>query len=383
MNRILAVTRNDLAQVLRDRMAFLFMLIMPVGFTLLFGYAFGGLGRPAADARLALGLLDADGSSLSAALRAQLAANPGLRLVEGLPAAELEAQLARGALAAVLCVPDGYANEARAGSALPLDLLTAPSGSAGPAVQGWVQAAAARMHSAARTARAVQSAGGAYEPALAAWQQPPAALTVQTPGAAAGSSGGLPLRQTAPGMMLQFGLAGLISAAQVLTGERKARCLQRLLAAPLRPWQILAGHALAIFLLVTVQFGLLMVFGQLVLGLDYLAYPLAALAMALASALFVAALGLLIGVLARSDEQAIIFAMLPMFLFSGLGGAWMPLENTSAAFQAAGHLTPVAWAMDGFKAILAGTPQLLPAAVLLAYAALFFALAAWRFRAAE
>ena len=46
--------------------------------------------------------------------------------------------------------------------------------------------------------------------------------------------------------------------------------------------------------------------------------------------------------------------MIPMFLFSGLGGAWVPLENTGPAFQAIGHLTPVAWAMDGFKTILSG-----------------------------
>ena len=44
-------------------------------------------------------------------------------------------------------------------------------------------------------------------------------------------------------MMLQFGLAGLISAAQVLVSERKSRCLQRLLTTPLQRYQILLGHS--------------------------------------------------------------------------------------------------------------------------------------------
>jgi len=30
----------------------------------------------------------------------------------------------------------------------------------------------------------------------------------------------------------------------------------------------------------------------------------------------------------------------------------MPLEATSSTFQAIGHISPVAWAMDGFKNII-------------------------------
>jgi len=50
-------------------------------------------------------------------------------------------------------------------------------------------------------------------------------------------------------------------------------------------------------------------------------------------------------------------------------------------------LTPGAWAMDGFQNILIRglgvASAWRPAAVLLAYAAGFFALAVWRFRAGE
>jgi ABC-2 type transport system permease protein len=122
----------------------------------------------------------------------------------------------------------------------------------------------------------------------------------------------------------------------------------------------------------------------LALGLDYLRQPLATLVMAVTSALFIAALGLLIGALAKTDDQAILFALIPMFVFAGLGGAWTPLEYTSATFQAIGHVTPVAWAMDGFKNItvrlLGFESVLVPSAALAGYALLFFLLAAWRFR---
>jgi ABC-2 type transport system permease protein len=76
-----------------------------------------------------------------------------------------------------------------------------------------------------------------------------------------------------------------------------------------------------------------------------------------------------------------------MFVLSGLGGAWVPLEITGATFQAIGHMSPVAWAMDGFKNIsirgLGLEAAWLPAAALAGYAVLFFAIAAWRFRKAE
>ena len=99
------------------------------------------------------------------------------------------------------------------------------------------------------------------------------------------------------------------------------------------------------------------------------------------------ALGLLIGIVARSEEQAVVISIVLMFVFSGMGGAWAPLEVTGATFQAIGHLTPVAWAMDGFENIVARGlgfhTVLMPSAVLTGYAALFFTLALWRLHTSE
>jgi len=76
-----------------------------------------------------------------------------------------------------------------------------------------------------------------------------------------------------------------------------------------------------------------------------------------------------------------------MFVFAGLGGAWVPLEITGAAFQTIGHASPIAWAMDGFKNIIVRgfgfESVLLPAGALLGYAVLLFALAVWRANAEE
>ncbi|MBN1887354.1 MAG: ABC transporter permease, partial [Thermoflexales bacterium] len=175
---------------------------------------------------------------------------------------------------------------------------------------------------------------------------------------------------------------GLLTSAQIIVTERKSRALQRMLTTATRRVHILLGHYLATFALIVCQFMILITFGALALKVDYWRAPAATLLVAVSAAACIAALGLLIGVVAKSEEQAVTFSLVPMFVLSGLGGAWMPLEVTGATFQAVGHVSPVAWAMDGFKnVIIRGwglESALLPAAALAGYAVVFFGLATWR-----
>ena len=224
--------------------------------------------------------------------------------------------------------------------------------------------------------------------ALAAWEDPPIRVVENVaPSLEENENNNAALEHTAPGMMLQFAIAGLLVSAQVIVSERKSRSLQRLLTTATRRIHILLGHYLAIFLLIFAQFSILVTFGQVVLGVNYFRLPQATLLVAFCAALCISALGLLIGVLAKNEEQAIVFSLVPMFVFAGLGGAWVPLEVTGETFRAIGHLSPIAWGMDGFENIVARglgfKAVLLPSAALAGYAALFFALAVWRLNTAE
>ena len=93
---------------------------------------------------------------------------------------------------------------------------------------------------------------------------------------------------------------------------------------------------------------------------------------------------LLIGAVAKGEEQVVLFSLIAMFALSGLGGVWFPLEGAGQAFATVGHLTPAAWAIDGFQNILIrglGLPSVwLPAAILLVYALAFFGLAVSRLK---
>jgi hypothetical protein len=94
------------------------------------------------------------------------------------------------------------------------------------------------------------------------------------------------------------------------------------------------GHYLAILLLILTQFIILIAFGQLVLKVNYFRVPAATMLVAFSAALCISALGLLIGILAKSDEQATTFSLIPMFVFSGLGGAWVPRMDSRTLSRA-------------------------------------------------
>ncbi|MFH1524386.1 MAG: ABC transporter permease [Chloroflexota bacterium] len=394
MIRIFDIAIKDLLQTLRDRKSLLFLLIMPIAFTLLFGLAFGGSSNSQTDDRLPVGYLDQDNGTLSQDIRNLLTNSTVIRLDEDpqRSVADLDKLVAEEDLAAAIIVPAGYSQSVLDGTPLKLSVIADPSATATATIQGDIQASANRLLSAVRTAQIVVQTtnnpaafDSALSDALAAWQNPPIQMTVTSSAAIeVQSETGLSMAHSSPGMMLQFAIAGLIAAATVIVNERKTRSLQRLLTTATSRTHILLGHYLAMFMLIFGQFVLLIAFAQLLLKVNYLRLPLATLLVAIAAAACISALGLLIGVFAKSEEQTIIFVLIPMFVLSGLGGAWMPLEYTGATFQSIGHVSPVAWAMDGFKNIVARgldfNSVLLPVAALAGYALFFFILAAWRFQ---
>jgi ABC-2 type transport system permease protein len=276
-----------------------------------------------------------------------------------------------------------------------LTLIADTSTPAGMSLESEALTAAIRLDSAVRTAVIMEQVAGdkapfdyTYRKALSAWEDPPVRVTETTSSAIQTQDKSIQaLAHNSPGMMLQFAIAGLLTSAQIIVTERKTRSLQRLLTTATARIHILLGHYLAILLLISCQFLLLISFGQIVLHVNYLAAPAATLLVAFSAALCISALGLLIGMMARTEEQAVIFSLIPMFVFAGIGGAWVPLEVTGETFQAIGHVSPIAWAMDGFKNItlrgqgLRGV--LFPSAALVGYAVLIFALATWRFYTAE
>ena len=409
--RVIDLALKDLLQIDRDWKSALFLLAMPILFTLFFGFIFGGSGA-GDDPRLPVGFVDHDGvSALSASLQRLLEVSDAIRLVvlEG-DGADRAAGLVRDEdLAAVVILPAGFSEQVLAGDAganpvSALTLVVDQNAPAGQTASYAVQAAVMRLLGAVETAQLSaeafearrgfedETARQAYLDetlalAITAWGQPPLTVTVEQAGTPAGDEEESPpnaFTQSSPGMIVQFAIFGLNTSALVLVLERKSRTLQRLLTTPITRAEVIAGHVLAMFTVVFVQQALLVAAGQLAFGVDYMREPVGTLLVMVTLALWTASLGLLVGAVSKSEDQVIMWALIAMFVFAAMGGAWFPLDITGKAFSTIGHLMPTAWAMDGFQNIvmrgLGLSSVLLPAGILLAYAVVFFALAVWRFR---
>ena len=397
MIRILDIALKDLLQLSRDFKTFMFLLFMPLVFTFLFGFAFGGFGGGDSDSRLPVGYISQDKHWVTNQLHGLLDKSEVISLDENVfhSTSDLDKLVADGDLAAAIIVPNGYGRAFLKDKNARLIVIADTGTQAWTTVEAELLAITGRLDSAVRTATIIDDIDPermpfdyAFKKSLSAWDEPPIAIKETTSLAVKKTSNkGQALAHTAPGMMLQFAIAGLLTAAQIIVSERKSRTLQRLLTTATQRIHIVLGHYLALFLLIFMQFILLIAFGQFILKVDYLRVPFAALLVAFSAALCISALGLLIGIVARSEEQAIAFSIIPMFVFSALGGAWVPLEVTGPTFQAIGHFSPVAWGMDGFENIVARglgfESVLLPAVALIGYAVLFFGLAVWRLNAAE
>jgi ABC-2 type transport system permease protein len=396
--RILDLALKDLSQMLRDKRSLLFVVAMPIVFTFFMGLAYRGSTQSDenTDTRIPLALVDPEPASrLNKMLFARLDSSDSIRILSMNEDEALNA-FHKGEVAGVLVIPTGFSEQAEAGKVAQLNLIAESASADGQSLYQLLRVPISQLMSAVEVARIsadVQSNADEFVPSLelawSKWDENSKLSLVRVEQATAQPestdwTGGNPYNQASPGILVQFAIFGLITSAQILVQERKTRTLQRLMTTAMKPWEIVAGHLLAMFALTFLQTTMLVIFGQFALGVNYLREPVGTLLVSVTLGLWVAAMGLLIGVMAKADDQVILFSMIAMFLFSALGGTWFPLEAAGGAFGAIGKTLPSAWAMNGYQNILIRGLGLesawMPALILLAYALGFFGLAVWRFR---
>lgn len=391
---------KDLQQILRDWKSAVFLVIMPVIFTLFFGIIFNQADD--GNTRLPLAYKASPSETWQAKFIEVLAMSDAVepQPVETATRQELEAAVADGDFAGAIILGDDFFQAVQQDDDAAITLITDISTPAGRSVQEAVEKARDRFRSSLRIAdlslaayEQRSSAGGfdqgvyraeAVDFAIEAWQKPPVILRTEMGTAQESQGVVMGFTQSSPGMIVQFAIFGLITSAMVLVIERKSGAMKRLLTTPMRRVELIGGHVLAMFIVVLMQQIILVLLGQFAFGVDYARAPLAVLLMVLSLGFWAASLGLFIGAISKSEEQVVTTSMIAMFVFASLGGAWFPLEFAGKAFSTIGHFMPTAWAMDGFQNIIVRgmglNAVLLPAGLIAAFGAVFFALAVWRFQ---
>ena len=393
---------KDLQETARDKLSFIFIVVMPLAFTLFFGLLFGG--SSSVD-KLPLAVWDADGGTAAKALVADLDQSPVVRVVikEG---GELEQWMADERAAAGLIIPAGYSDAVAGGEKADLTIVATQGTNGASTVASEIRSLAGKQVTAELASRAAaeviwstrsvpagelddvvaQTAAEARPAVEQALADPAVSTKVVEAGTAAGQTpSGFLL--SSPGMMVNFVLFSLMTAGIALIIERQNGTLQRLMTTRLRKWQLIGGKAAGMFLLTFLQQVLLIGVAQLFFGVDYLRDPAALLLMMVSLSLVASTLGLLLAAVLKSEQALIATTVLVSMAIAALSGAWFPLEITGETFQSVGHALPTAWILDGLRGIVVrgfGVSDVLAAfGVSVAWAAGFFVLAVWRFRLSD
>lgn len=421
MQKLLAVTLNDLRITFRERGIWLNLVVIPIALVLLIAFAnSGGTASVEGAARQRLDVIDNDNSALSAqfladirALDANLVLCPMDNDAENFcqqdetpfTDEQLQQRVIDNVTQGILVIPAGLEAAVQAGEPVKLIFRAEINPLAPSPVAQTITAAMQRLGGTvvARglgtsiaddpNALPVEADKAAYVAAVGTaanelLNQSPITVSYQLAGEipAETEDGGLlrsGMRQSVPGMGTMYVMFTALAGTVLLLTERKQWTMQRLIGMPVARWQVMGGKIFARFLMCMLQFAV--VFGVgIAFGADLGSNPLALLLIMIAFSLSTTALAFWLATIMRSDEQAAFITVFLVITLAPLGGAWWPLDIVPEWMRIAGHVSPIAWAMDGFTAVIfrdGGIADvLLPVGVLLAFAAVFFALAVRRFK---
>jgi ABC-2 type transport system permease protein len=152
-----------------------------------------------------------------------------------------------------------------------------------------------------------------------------------------------------PGIVL-FGYVMLMfSAAMTLSRDRESALFHRLLTAPVRSNEFVAGYSIPYLPVALIQalalFGVGIALGMRMEGI--IALLLLVLAV---SAIVYIGLGMIIG--AAFSIKVVPFAYTAVLLLTIFGGAWMDLEAIGGVFEAAGSVFPFAHGMAAMRSVI-------------------------------
>jgi len=214
----------------------------------------------------------------------------------------------------------------------------------------------------------------------------PVSITAETAGEPFALQQLGPFGSAAQTQLVLFVFTTTLSGAVSLIEARRLGVTRRMIATPTTVRAVLLGEGLARLAIALIQGLFIMVGTMVIFGVDW-GNPLRAIVILVVFSLVATGAAMLLGSLARNDQQAGGLATLFGLGLAALGGAMFPLAATeilSPVVWRVAHVTPHAWALEAFEALVVakgGLTEVLPfLGILLAYALLFFALAICRLR---
>jgi ABC-type multidrug transport system permease subunit len=173
------------------------------------------------------------------------------------------------------------------------------------------------------------------------------------------------MQQAVPGIMVMFALLIMTtSGAVLLVIERRQGLLRRLAATPIPRTGVVVGKWGAKFVLGLIQLSYAMVMALLPpFNMDWGGDVLAVIAVLFWYGALMAAVGMVLGTLARTEGIAVAIGVISANVLGALGGCWWPIEITPPWLQTFALFLPTGWAMDALHKLVAfgeGPASVLP-----------------------
>jgi ABC-2 type transport system permease protein len=424
---LLAMIRKDLLLFFTDRRSVIVSFVVPIAIASFFGAVFASGGQNRQPARIAIAIIDHDGSAISKAVLAGAETDKNLKIATPTDE-EARESVRKGKTAVAVIIPKGFGDASGQaffgdGEKPVLTLLHDPSrtielamvrgvmtqhvmeavskemfgGDQGrqviektlPQIQASTSMSADRKRELVALLGSVQKYYG-DRPASGTEGRPERRgitmpYTVNEEAMTAGSNIAYNgYAHSFAGMAIQFLLFAMANMGIDMLLERQRGLWARLRSAPVSKLTLLAGKALSGTIISLAVLLVSFAFAMIVFSVRIQGSAIGFLGISLACALMASTFGLLVAALGNSPATARGVTTLAVLMMVMLGGAWVPTFIFPAWLQQLTMIVPVRWAVDGLDAMtwrgIGFSGALVPMLVLVGFAALFAAVAASRFR---
>lgn len=393
MNKIIAIFWKDILVRFTDKMEWLFFLILPLIFTAILGGS-----NTSGPQTISLLVVNEDASPLARQVLDVLARS-GRYDLQLVSAEEAQKKFNDQAAPAWVTIPAGFEAAVMSGQQASVHLRKLPQNNNADAAERALQAAVSevgRPITAALTSVSEAERKQAFaspqerqdyferslEAARALMVSATERVNATQPAVAAKTydQG----TQASTGQLVTWVFIPLVGTSALLAYERRQKTLQRLVTTATSKATFLLGAVASQLGIALVQMLLLVAFGVYVMKINWGASPAGLAVMLITFGLASTALGVALGTFLKTEKQANNLSIMIGMVFALLGGCWFPLELFPKGMQAAAQVLPTYWAITGFNNLamrgLGLESVILPAVVLVGFAAVFFVVGVARFR---
>jgi ABC-2 type transport system permease protein len=367
MTKILNIIWHDLIKLSRDRIALLFMILLPVLLTVVMGLIAGTAGSNEELQKIPIAIVNRDGSEITVKLLEELRKEESM-LFEELSEEELYAQVRNVGVEAGFILEKGFGEKIKAGEAPEIKVVKVRSSVSYMAVERMINSAISRMKVKEGTkayfsgklpvmdASAKEILLSDVEKRMEDDLRSETLVSVETRMYSDGSESGEydSKAQSSMGMAVMFVMFTLMLGAGEILEEKKNNTWGRLNITPTSKATIILGKTLSTFVRGWAQVLFLMFFGSLVFGVSWgNSFPVTVLLFSV-YLLSVTSIGMFLSTIVKTNAQLGAFSSIFIICTSMLSGCYWPVEIMPAGMQQIAAFFPQYWAMKGLTNTVVG-----------------------------